>query len=225
MAPPFVQMSIAEFVQAASSFAWSPQKTQVHMHHTWRPNHAQYKGVSTIKAMHDYHVNTNGWSDIAQHVSIAPDGTIWTGRPWNQSPASAAGHNSRSVFMFETIGDFDAGRDVLRAAQLQAVVAVIGTVLSPGALNAQSLRFHNEMSSKSCPGTSVRKDDILDLVRQFHDAAATLTQDAEPLSPERRGEIDEAAGVNASTEVLDREDVGEHPDHGDTEYEAFIERH
>lgn len=225
MAPPFIQMSIADFVQAASRFAWSPTKTQVHMHHTWRPNHAQYKGYGTIQAMYDYHVNTNGWSDIAQHVSIAPDGTIWTGRPWNKSPASAAGHNSRSVFMFETIGDFDHGRDVLRGAQLNAVVAVVGTILTPQALSAASLRFHNEMSPKSCPGTSVGKEAILDLVRQFHDAAAPFAQAAEPLSPERQEAIDEAAGANASDEVLEHQDEGEHPDSGDAEYEAFMERH
>jgi hypothetical protein len=90
MPPPFKQMQPQEFIQAVSQFAWSPHKTLIHMHHTWRPNHSQYNGLS-YEAMYSYHINTNGWSDIAQHISLAPDGTIWTGRPWNKSPASAAG--------------------------------------------------------------------------------------------------------------------------------------
>ena len=37
------------------------------------------------------HVAVRGFEDIAQHVTVAPDGKIWTGRDWNnRRPASAA---------------------------------------------------------------------------------------------------------------------------------------
>jgi hypothetical protein len=220
MAPPFKQMQPREFVQSVSRFAWSPQKSSIHMHHTWRPNHSQYTGLRSIQAMYDYHVNTNGWSDIAQHISIAPDGTIWTGRPWNKSPASATGFNSSKVFMFETIGDFDNGRDPLGDAQLDAVIMVIASLMQRFDLGNSALKFHNEMSTKSCPGSSVSKAHILDLV---HEARDSLPGEAPGLPDERQEELLSAAGSHATTEQLETVDDGEPPEH-DADYERAIER-
>ncbi len=36
----------------------------------------------TVQAIYDYHVNSNGWSDIGYNWLIAPDGTIYKGRSW-----------------------------------------------------------------------------------------------------------------------------------------------
>jgi hypothetical protein len=79
----------------------------------WRPRQRDYKGLATIEAMWRHHTETNRWSDIAQHVTVAPDGTIWLCRNFNWAPASAAGFNGNSTsgpFMIEMIGDFDIGR-------------------------------------------------------------------------------------------------------------------
>jgi hypothetical protein len=219
MAPPFKQMQPHEFVQLVGSFGWNPAKTLIHMHHTWRPNHAQYQGLSSIQAMYNYHVNTNGWSDIAQHVSIAPDGTIWSGRPWNQSPASAVGFNSKQVFMFETIGDFDIGKDPLSGAQLDTVVLVIATLMQRFGLSDSALRFHNEMSTKSCPGSSLDKQDVLDAVGELQQDAQP--GDSVPMSGQRRDEILTSAGANAAASDLDRVDEGDLPEN-DPAYEKAI---
>ena len=217
MAPPFKQLQPTEFVHVAHQFNWQPAKTAIHMHHTWRPNHSQYHGQSSIQAMYNYHVNTNHWSDIAQHVSLAPDGTIWTGRPWNMSPASAAGFNSSRVFMFETIGDFDHGKDPLTGAQLDTVVLVIATLMRKFSLNASALKFHNEMSTKSCPGSAVSKQDILDKVSEAggsSDAPAAMTA-------ARRAEIFQAIDANLEQADAMPQDDGELPEH-DPAYEAAI---
>ncbi|HUE90232.1 MAG TPA: hypothetical protein VMO26_29470, partial [Vicinamibacterales bacterium] len=44
-------------------------------------------------AMRKFHMEQNGWSDLAQHLTIDPQGGLWTGRNWNLAPASATGHN------------------------------------------------------------------------------------------------------------------------------------
>ncbi|MEA2863511.1 MAG: hypothetical protein QOF14_5779 [Hyphomicrobiales bacterium] len=219
MAPPFKQMQPQEFVQAVSQFIWNPSKTLIHMHHTWRPNHSQYDGLTSIEGMYDYHVNTKGWSDIAQHVSIAPDGTIWTGRPWNKSPASALGFNSSKVFMFETIGDFDVGKDPLSGAQLATVVLVIATLMDRFNLAVAALKFHNEMSDKSCPGSSVNKQDILDAVGGFQQN--TQPADSVSMSGQRRDEILTSVGANAAAGDIDRVDEGDLPEN-DPAYEKAI---
>jgi hypothetical protein len=128
MPKPFHQLTLEQFVELLSTFPFTRRIESVHMHHTWRPNHAQYKGLSTIEGMWAYHTGTKGWSDIAQHISIAPDGTIWTGRNWNRAPASAGGFSGNAKagpFMFETIGDFDKGRDPFSGPQKNTVLSVI----------------------------------------------------------------------------------------------------
>ena len=164
MPPSFVAMSRADFVAAVGGFGWKKPKTSVHVHHTWRPNHSQYAGLKTIQAMWTYHTQTKGWSDIAQHVSIAPDGTIWSGRNWNATPASAAGFNT-GAFMFETIGDFDKGKDVLKGEQLQSVLTVTATILIAFGLKPwTAVKFHNQMSKKTCPGESIDRTSFINAV-------------------------------------------------------------
>ncbi|HVQ74876.1 MAG TPA: caspase family protein [Candidatus Binatia bacterium] len=164
MSPRFVSLTLDEFTDLLQRFEFTRRVDAVHMHHTWRPSHAQYRGEATIEAMWRFHTQTNGWRDIAQHVSIGPDGSIWTGRDWNLPPASAAGFNGNSMagpFMFETIGDFDRGQDRLEGVQLAAVVGVIARMQQRFGLGADSLRFHRSMTNlKSCPGTGVDLDEM-----------------------------------------------------------------
>lgn len=167
----FRQLTVEQFEQVLARYPFSRRIDAVHMHHTWSPDRMDYRGLETIVGMWRYHTQTNGWSDIAQHISIAPDGTIWTGRSWNSAPASSTGYNgSASVgpFMFETIGNFDTGHDRLEGAQLDTVIAVIALVQQKFGLSADTLRFHRQMTNqKSCPGNGVRRDDILARVRQY----------------------------------------------------------
>jgi hypothetical protein len=171
MPPPFKQIRREQFVELVTRFDFRRKIDAVHMHHTWRPNHSQYDpndGHRAILGMFLHHTRVNKWQDIAQHITIAPDGTIWLGRNWNLPPASAAGHNGNKdfgPFMFEIIGDFDAGHDKLEGPQRETVIDVIAQVQKRFALPPETLRFHNSMSTKSCPGTSIDRDRVLDEVR------------------------------------------------------------
>src|SRR5258705_1777094 len=170
----FRQLTRDQFAQVVAKFPFSRTIDAVHMHHTWSPDHDDYRGLDTIVGMWRYHTQTNGWSDIAQHVSIAPDGTIWTGRNWNRPPASSSGYNGSAAvgpFMFETIGNFDTGHDRLEGEQLDTVVAVIAIVQQKFGLPPEALRFHRQMTDqKSCPGTGVRRDDIPACVKAYSGA-------------------------------------------------------
>lgn len=166
MSARFHQLSTGEFAELVARFDFTRRVDAVHLHHTWKPAHADYDGLSTIEGMWRYHTQDLGWSDIAQHVTIAPDGTIWTGRPWSQPPCSATGHNGNRFagpFMIEMIGDFD-GHDRLEDPQLDATLEVIARVQRRSGLPPHALRFHNEMSPKTCPGARLDKAAIRDLV-------------------------------------------------------------
>ena len=183
MPKPFHRLTVEQFVELLEKFPFSRKIESVHMHHTWRPNHSQYNGFSTIESMWEYHTKAKGWSDLAQHISIAPDGSIWTGRSWNQPPASAKGFNGNATagpFMFEMIGDFDRGKDPFDGPQKQTVLSVIAQVQKRFGLKPETLRFHSAMSEKSCPGSALDYETVL---REVAEVRAQV--DSQPRVAER----------------------------------------
>jgi N-acetylmuramoyl-L-alanine amidase len=164
-------LTAAEFTTAVASFAWQRRIWRVDMHHTFHPDHARWREIGSAACcagMRRYHVEERKFDDIAQHVSIAPDGLIWLGRDWNLTPASVGYGMNGGVFMFEMIGNFDCGHDVLEGAQLASTLSVIDTVQRQFMLPIQALLFHREVpqTNKTCPGTGVRKSHILALLNE-----------------------------------------------------------
>jgi Caspase domain/N-acetylmuramoyl-L-alanine amidase len=221
MPKPFVKLTIDEFEELVDSFEFTRQIDAVHMHHTWKPDHSQYRGLQTINSMWEYHTQTNGWSDIAQHISIAPDGSIWTGRNWNKPPASAAGYNGNSAkgpFMFEMIGNFDTGKDPFADPQKASVIRVIEALLAKFSLPVSALRFHNHMTDqKSCPGTAIDYDAFCGEI--------TTVRSSTKRSP---GAAKRKAPSKVVLETLSRMEIPEEVDLGAPEYHAdhlhFTER-
>lgn len=180
MSRPFKQLTLSQFAEVLNGFEFERKVISVHMHHTFIPRKTDHRGVSTIESMFKFHTTPKpkgaGFGDIAQHLSIAPDGTVWTGRDWNRDPASATGHNT-GAFMFETIGNFDKGQEKLEGAQRQAVVEVIARVQLKCGLPADALRFHNEMTdAKTCPGSGIKKSEILAEVEAMRERLEQTTR-------------------------------------------------
>ena len=171
MPAPFKQINRDQFAALLDKFPFTRKINAVHMHHSWKPNHAQYKEHETIVGMWRYHTETKGWQDIAQHIIIAPDGRIWLGRNWNLPPVSAAGHNGNSIagpFMFGVIGNFDRGNDPFEGEQRKTTLEVIARIQRKFQLVPESLVFHNALSTKTCPGDGVDYAEIIQEVRNLH---------------------------------------------------------
>ena len=193
MPAPFKQISREQFAELLAKFPFKRKINAVHMHHTWRPNHDQYRGHDTIVSMWRFHTQENHWSDIAQHITIAPDGTIWLGRDWNMPPASASGHNGNvqaGPFMFEMIGDFDEGKDPFDGEQRKSALEVISRVQLRFGLPPGTLQLHKMMSTKSCPGTSIDYQTVLHEVSELHSQLISSGRAAPladgPFSPEQQ---------------------------------------
>jgi hypothetical protein len=176
--------------------------TGVHLHHTWRPTQSQFRGQATIEAIRHFHVHTNGWDDIAQHLTIDPQGLSWTGRNWNLPPASQPGKNgtrAEGPFMIEMVGDFDAGRDVLEGAQRQAVVDVVAAILDACGLTTDHVFFHRELGSpKTCPGTGLVKDDLLQEIQAARGAVAAAPSRARGKGRKAAGRAEKADRARSS---------------------------
>jgi hypothetical protein len=163
MPKPFHELTVEQFADLLQQFTFTRRIESVHLHHTWRPNHTTFAArppIQSIEGMYNFHTQTNKWRDIAQHITVDPRGRIWTGRDWNVAPASATGFNGNSSagpFMIEMIGDFDKGRDPFDGDQRNAAITVVARLLEKFKLNISAVKFHNEMSSKSCPGSAIDK--------------------------------------------------------------------
>lgn len=166
MNAPIQKLALEEFALLISNYPWQRQITTVHLHHTWRPNHAQWRGQATVEAMRRVHMQERGFRDIAQHLTIDPSGGLWSGRDWNWPPASSRGRDGHGVpwngdarqgpFMIEMVGDFDLGKDVLAGPQRRAVIDVLALLLARAPDGIIKVTPHTEMDGhKSCPGTSL----------------------------------------------------------------------
>lgn len=168
----FEAMGVDEFAARIAAFPWQRRVWRVDMHHTFIPDHARWREIGSeacCAGMWRHHVLERAFEDIAQHVTIAPDGTIWTGRDWNRTPASVGGGMNGGVFMFEMIGNFDDGHDRFDGAQRATTLAVIDIVQRHFALPVHALLFHREVpqTDKTCPGTSIDKGDVLRSLREL----------------------------------------------------------
>lgn len=163
----FKRYTLNEFVNELQGYRSKVTFSEVHVHHTYVPNKADYEAREDkerfIQAMWRYHTQTRGWQDIAQHATIDPDGYIWEGRSLLVPPASATGYNDSDAdgihpFMFEMIGNFDIGHDQLEGPQLRTALGLTAAVIDIWGLSLDKIRFHREMAAKTCPGTGIDKD-------------------------------------------------------------------
>ena len=230
MPPPFKRIDLIEFEALLDKFDFRRRINAVHMHHTWRPTRSQFKGHDTLVAIWQFHTVTNQWRDIAQHLTIDPEGGLWLGRDWNLAPASASGHNGNDAagpFMFETVGDFDAGHDPLDGAQRQAVLGVIARVQRRFGLSPGTLVFHRAMAPKTCPGTGV---DYAQLVAELHEAHQALEQASrQPRAPADSPFAEEALARNQAVEeaiaLLTRKlPAGHEPADAESDHQEFAGR-
>ncbi|TFE27519.1 peptidoglycan recognition family protein [Cohnella luojiensis] len=167
----FRRYTLQEFLVVLDQSVKKVRFNGIHVHATWRPTIQDYREAkdkeSLIQAMWRFHTGTRKFTDIAQHVTIDPDGYIWEGRSLLTSPASTYDHNDSDndgvhPFMFEMIGNFDRGAEVLTGAQLETTLGLCRGIMTRWKLGLPDIRFHREMQSgKTCPGSGIDKAKFL----------------------------------------------------------------
>ncbi|HYP05201.1 MAG TPA: caspase family protein [Bryobacteraceae bacterium] len=192
----FREFSVADLSSLLAAYPFRRNIESIHLHHTWRPNHSQYRGLSSIEAMDRFHTE-QGFGGLAQHLTLSPEGTLWTGRDWNRRPASAIGFNGNAgtgPFMIEMIGDFDTGQDSFGDPQKAAAIRTVAILLEFFRLPVSRLKFHNHMSKKSCPGTAIDYDAFC---REVEAEMTSLGRDAVSTGKPRSGPFSQAARAGA----------------------------
>lgn len=159
------------FGEWLASQSVSRKITRIQLHHTYQPDYAAWNKTPDAlywqNSMRSYHVNTNGWADIAQQFTICPNGDIVTGRSLNSAPAGIYGANTGAICI-ENLGNFDRDGDNMTTAQKEAIVTVVGELLKRFNLGTDAVTYHAwwtvdggslgdyvaGRSAKTCPGTA-----------------------------------------------------------------------
>jgi len=131
---------------------------RVQNHHTYRPDYSNFTGENHKRlhnGMRNFHVDVRSFSDIAQHFTTYPDGSIAIGRDINVIPAGIKGANTGSICI-EHIGNFDIGEDEMNDRHKNFIVMYNAILLNHFKIEANdtSLIYHHWFSSKSCAGTN-----------------------------------------------------------------------
>ena len=167
----FKIFNVEDFKKYMDSIGVKRKISRIQLHHTYSPSYTHFKGnnhTNLQNGMRNYHVNTKGWDDIAQHFTIFPDGVIMTGRSLESTPVGIKGANTNAICI-ECVGNFDKGADIMTDAQKKAIVATVKILLDKFNLSAKNgVTYHAWWSSdgrylgdyikahsvKTCPGTN-----------------------------------------------------------------------
>ncbi len=166
----FTKMSIQELENWLANLHIARTVLTIQEHHTYSPSYALFKGSNHFelqKSMKDYHVNHNGWSDIGQHFTTFPDGSVMTGRSLELSPACILGQNANAICI-ENLGNFDKGADSMTSAQRETIIGLTAALCKRfnRAVNSNNIVYHHWFdlstgqrnngirNNKSCPGTA-----------------------------------------------------------------------
>lgn len=172
---PYLLMTREEFNNWLFSQTFTRKINKIQHHHTWLPSYKQFYGhnhLQMLKSMENFHVSKMGWKNIAQNLTIFPDGKVAVCRPFNVEPEGSIGAmaNSGSI-MIENVGNFDSGHDVMTAEQKESIVYVTAALnikfgLTP---SIDTITYHHwwdlktgervldnapSYNVKSCPGTN-----------------------------------------------------------------------
>ena len=147
--------------------------THVVMHHGASPN-TYTDGQAVVRSYWNYHVNSNGWSDIGYNYLIDKYGNLYQGRhnpnlPTTDVRAAHAGSANSGSIGINFLGNLDVS--IATTAQLQKLYELLAwwfdyrgiNILGSSGMTTQTngwqiqphFTTHNAIGSTSCPGSDM----------------------------------------------------------------------
>ena len=164
-------MQLAEFDKYIKTLIFPNKRTSIYLHHTWRPTPETWAGKSTIDAMKRTY-ETYQWTDSSgrihigwtkgPHLFIAQDG-IWLFYDITKDGWHAGGDYNVGSIGVEMVGNYDVG--LPSGKILSNTLAALAVLHRHLGLNPDNLKFHRDVSQKTCPGLRVTKPWIIPLIK------------------------------------------------------------
>lgn len=164
----FLLFDIDEFDNWLSSISISRQIKLIQNHHTWNPSYADFHGnnhFNLLNGMEAAHIE-RGFTEIAQNITIFPDGKLAVCRSLEKIPAGIKGANTSGICI-ENIGNFDNGHDIMSDMHKTSIIKAVAFLCKKFHLRPSSgsiiyhhwydldtgKRTNGSGSTKTCPGT------------------------------------------------------------------------
>jgi len=164
----FILFDLAEFSSWLDGLTVNRTISLVQNHHTFIPSYKDFNGhnhFDRLRSMEEAHLQ-RGFTEIAQNLTIFPDGTVAVCRAFDTAPAGIKGANKHGLCI-ENLGDFDTGKDQMTAAQRDTILKVNALLCQKFNLtpNTDSIVYHHWFdlnkgirtngtgTTKTCPGT------------------------------------------------------------------------
>jgi N-acetylmuramoyl-L-alanine amidase len=124
---------------------------RVFVHHTAGASCSTQAACSAeVRSIQNYHMDTNGWSDIGYNFLIGEDGNAYEGRGWDRVGAHASDYNSVALG-FSVMGTYSTTPP--NAAAQTVVQQLISCGVSLGKLSSvYRLHGHRDGGCTECPG-------------------------------------------------------------------------
>lgn len=137
----------------------STQPTHLIVHHSFSPGNDVTDWAAAVRGVWNFHVNSNGWSDIGYNWLIDPKGVIYQGRAWvdtndNSQGAHFCGYNRQTMGVC-MLGDYNS--IVPSDAALRSLVRLLAYRASANAINPRGVAFH-ESSARNLNNISGHRD-------------------------------------------------------------------
>ncbi|MGW0783936.1 peptidoglycan-binding domain-containing protein [Streptomyces sp. NPDC002913] len=104
----------------------------------------------TVRAIQNYHMDSNGWWDIGYNFLVDQGGRIYEGRGWSNEGAHTSGYNRTHIAVCFIGRDGDATAAAKKA--IRSLYAKTNDVVG----RTLSTTYHSALGSTQCPGNDLR---------------------------------------------------------------------
>lgn len=110
-------------------------------------------GPSQFRGWQNWHMSGQGWPDIAYHVLIGVDGTVYEGRNPAYRGDTATSYDTTGHFLVVVEGNFEVEKPT--AAQYESLVKVLAWASDRYDVSPSTIAGHGDYAATSCPGRNL----------------------------------------------------------------------
>jgi peptidoglycan hydrolase-like protein with peptidoglycan-binding domain len=136
-----------------SSVIWALRQRVV-VHHTTGSNLGRDDPAEWLRAIQDYHMDTNGWSDIGYNHAVDRTGRLYELRGWTRLGAHVLNHNTPSLGLV-LLGDGRVASNV--TDPVRASIRWYCREADRRAGRLLDVVGHGELAATQCPGTVLQE--------------------------------------------------------------------